>query len=125
MGERMYRSHVFLTSALAGGDWSVSRSGRFTHGERDPDTHRIGVCMGPVTLLDTVELRKILALPGIEIRHPSSPYYVAIPTELSRFLMHVHMESKSETLYEVKWSEAKWGEVKWSEVKCDEDMNGM
>jgi hypothetical protein len=26
--------HVFLTSALAGGEWSASRAGRFTPGER-------------------------------------------------------------------------------------------
>jgi hypothetical protein len=26
--------HIFLTSALAGGEWSASRPGRFTPGER-------------------------------------------------------------------------------------------
>jgi hypothetical protein len=34
--------HIFLTSALAGGDWSASRSGRFTPGERAGGTHWIG-----------------------------------------------------------------------------------
>jgi hypothetical protein len=28
--------HIFLTSALAGGEWSASRPGRFTPGERVP-----------------------------------------------------------------------------------------
>jgi hypothetical protein len=31
--------HVFLTSALVGGEWSASRHGRFTSGERTPGTH--------------------------------------------------------------------------------------
>jgi hypothetical protein len=29
----------FFTAALDGGEWSASRPGRFTHGERAPDTH--------------------------------------------------------------------------------------
>jgi hypothetical protein len=28
--------HIFLTSALAGGEWSASCLGRLTHGERAP-----------------------------------------------------------------------------------------
>jgi hypothetical protein len=32
-------THIFLTSALTGVKWSASRSGRFTPGERAPDTH--------------------------------------------------------------------------------------
>jgi hypothetical protein len=31
--------HDFLTSALVGGEWSASRSDRFTPGERAPGTH--------------------------------------------------------------------------------------
>jgi hypothetical protein len=34
--------HIFLTSALDGGEWSTSRPGRFTPEERAPGTHRIG-----------------------------------------------------------------------------------
>jgi hypothetical protein len=34
--------HIFLTSALVGGEWSTSRPGRFTPGERAPCTHWIG-----------------------------------------------------------------------------------
>jgi hypothetical protein len=33
--------HIFLTSALVGGEWSASRPGRFTPGERAPGTHCI------------------------------------------------------------------------------------
>jgi hypothetical protein len=31
--------HIFLTSALAEGEWSASRPGRFAPGERAPGTH--------------------------------------------------------------------------------------
>jgi hypothetical protein len=34
--------HIFLTSALVGGEWSVSRPGRFTAGEKALGTHWIG-----------------------------------------------------------------------------------
>jgi hypothetical protein len=33
--------HIFLTSALVGGEWSATRPGRFTPGERAPGTHWI------------------------------------------------------------------------------------
>jgi hypothetical protein len=39
--------HIFLTSALAGGEWSISRPCRFTPGERAPGTHSIGHWVGP------------------------------------------------------------------------------
>jgi hypothetical protein len=32
-------SHIFLTSALVGDEWSASRSGSFTPGEKAPGTH--------------------------------------------------------------------------------------
>jgi hypothetical protein len=34
--------HIFLTSALVGGEWSASLPSRFTPGERAPDVHWIG-----------------------------------------------------------------------------------
>jgi hypothetical protein len=54
--------------ALIGGEWSASRPGRFTPGERAPGTHWIGgwVCLR--TGLDDVEKRKFLTLPGLELR---------------------------------------------------------
>jgi hypothetical protein len=39
--------HIFLTSALVGGEWSASRPCRFTPEERAPGTHWIGGWVGP------------------------------------------------------------------------------
>jgi hypothetical protein len=47
-----------LTSALDGGEWSASRSGRFTSKERAPGTHWIG-WVDPRAVLDAVVKRKI------------------------------------------------------------------
>jgi hypothetical protein len=47
--------HIFLTSALDGGEWSASLPGHFTPGERDPYTHWIGGWVGPRASLDDVE----------------------------------------------------------------------
>jgi hypothetical protein len=60
--------NLFLTSALAGGEWSASRSGRFTPGERASGTHWIGGWVDPGAGLDDVEKRKFLTLPGLELR---------------------------------------------------------
>jgi hypothetical protein len=60
--------HIFLTSALDGGEWSTSRPGRFTHRERDPGTHWIGGWVNPRAGLDDVEKRKFLTLQGLELR---------------------------------------------------------
>jgi hypothetical protein len=56
--------HIFLTSALVGGEWSASRLGRFTPGERAPGTHWVGLREG----LDDVEKRKFLTLLRLERR---------------------------------------------------------
>jgi hypothetical protein len=45
----------FFTPALHGGEWSTSRPGRFTPGERVPGTHWIGGLVGPRAGLDVVE----------------------------------------------------------------------
>jgi hypothetical protein len=58
--------HIFLTSALAGGEWSASRPGLFTPGERVPGTHWIGGWVDPRAGLDDVE--KILDLTGNRTR---------------------------------------------------------
>jgi hypothetical protein len=57
--EWRYRSTHSLTSALDGGEWSVSRHGRFTARGRAPGTHWIGGWVGPRAVLDTVVKRKI------------------------------------------------------------------
>jgi hypothetical protein len=49
--------HIFLTSALVGRDWSASRSGNFTPGERDPGTHRRGDWVDLRAGLDDLEKR--------------------------------------------------------------------
>jgi hypothetical protein len=59
--------HIFLTSALVGGEWSASRPSRFTPRERTPNTHWIGGWVGPRAGLDNVEKRKFLTLPGLEL----------------------------------------------------------
>jgi hypothetical protein len=61
--------HIFLTSALAGGEWLVSRSGHFTPRETAPDTHWIGGWVALRDGLDAVELRKI-SNSGLPVRSP-------------------------------------------------------
>jgi hypothetical protein len=55
-----------MTSALDGGEWSASRSGRFTSGERATGAQWIGGCVDPRAGLNAVGKRKILPLPKIE-----------------------------------------------------------
>jgi hypothetical protein len=69
-GELDVKIHVFLTSALVGAEWSASRPGLFTFGERAPVD---GGCVGPRGGLDDVEIRKILPLPGLELRPLGRP----------------------------------------------------
>jgi hypothetical protein len=65
--------HIFLTSALTGGEWSASRPGRFTPTDIALGIHCIGCWMDPRAGLDDVEKRKFLTLPGLELRHLSRP----------------------------------------------------
>jgi hypothetical protein len=62
-------THVFLTSALFGGEWSASRPGRFAPGERAPGT----LWVGPRTGLDDVERRKCLPITGLKFRPLDRP----------------------------------------------------
>jgi hypothetical protein len=71
--------HEFLTSVLVGGIWSVSRSNRFTSGERAPGTHWIVGLVGLITGLD-------LTRTWTPTPWPSSPYPVAAPIVLSQLL---------------------------------------
>jgi hypothetical protein len=50
--------HAFLTSALHGGEWSASRPGRFTFGERASVTHWLGGSVGPRPGLVAMAKRK-------------------------------------------------------------------
>jgi hypothetical protein len=65
--------HIFLTSVLAGGEWSVSRPCRFTPGERAAGTHWIRDWVDPRVSLDNVEKRRFLTLPGLELRPLGRP----------------------------------------------------
>jgi hypothetical protein len=66
--------HIFLTSALAGGEWPASRPISFTPGERAPGTHWIGGWVDPRARVDDVEKRKFLTLPGLEPRPLGRPH---------------------------------------------------
>jgi len=52
-----------LTSALDGGEWSASRSGRFTQRVRAPGIHWIGGWVGPRAVLDAM-VKKKFAVPA-------------------------------------------------------------
>jgi hypothetical protein len=65
--------HISLILALAGGEWSASRPGRFTPGERAPGIHWIGGWVGHRAVLDDLEKRKFLTLPGLELQPLSHP----------------------------------------------------
>jgi hypothetical protein len=59
--------HVFLTSAVVGGEWSASRLGHIAPRERAPGTHCTGSWVGPRAGLDNMEKRKFLTLPELEL----------------------------------------------------------
>jgi hypothetical protein len=59
-------NHIFLTSALAAGKWSVSRPCRFNPGEIAPDDHWIGGWVHLRAGLDDVGKRKFLPLQELQ-----------------------------------------------------------
>jgi hypothetical protein len=65
----------FLSSTLDGGEWSASRPGRFTAGERVSGAHRIGNWVSPRAGLD--DLQTNFAADRIQIP-ASSQWSVAI-----------------------------------------------
>jgi hypothetical protein len=75
---------AFVTSALDGGEWSVSLPCRFIPGERAPGTYWIGGWVGLRASLDAKEERRI-SCPFRE-SNPGRPTRstVAVPSELSR-----------------------------------------
>jgi hypothetical protein len=64
--------HVFLTSALVGGERSASRPAALPAG-KGPGTHWIGGWVGPRAGLDAKEKRKFLTLPWLELRPVGRP----------------------------------------------------
>jgi hypothetical protein len=71
-GEVDVQIRIFLTSALAGSEWLVSRPCRFTPGERAPGTLWIGGSVGPTAGLDDVAKEKILDPTGTRTLTPRS-----------------------------------------------------
>jgi hypothetical protein len=67
------QTHVFLTSAIVGGEWSPSYPDRFNPGETAPGTHWIGGWVGPRVGVDDMEIRKFLPPLGLELRPLSRP----------------------------------------------------
>jgi hypothetical protein len=65
--------HVFLTSALVGGECSASPPSRFTPGGRAPGINWIGGWVGPRAGLDDMEKWKFLTLLGLEPRPIGRP----------------------------------------------------
>jgi hypothetical protein len=65
--------HIFLTSALVGGEWPASHPCRFTLGERAPGTHLTEGWVDPRAGLDNMEKRKFLTLSGLEFRPLGRP----------------------------------------------------
>jgi hypothetical protein len=63
---------IFLTLALARGEWSAARPGRFTPG-KEPVTHWIGGWVDLRAGVHDMEQRKMLTLPGLELRPLSHP----------------------------------------------------
>jgi hypothetical protein len=64
--------HIFLTSAVAGGEWPASPLGRFTPEEIAPGIHWIGSWVDPRAGLYDVE-KTFFILPGLELRPLSRP----------------------------------------------------
>ena len=81
----MYSSTLSLTSALDW-RWVVSATPRPLYPRQRPGTHIIGAWMGPRAGLDGGEN---LPTHRDSIPEPSSPYPVAIQTELTRYTQFI------------------------------------
>jgi hypothetical protein len=91
--------HIFLTSALVGDEWSVTRPSRFTPGERAPGTHWIRCWVGLRAGLDDMEKRKFLHPPELKLRplgRParSQPLY-RLPYSGSKYYPAIRLEGKT------------------------------
>jgi hypothetical protein len=93
LGEWKYSTTHSLIWALEGGEWSASRSGRFTLRERAPGTHWIGGWVGPSVILATEVKRKMPSPcqesnPRTPIVQPVAQHYTdwaitALPSKLT------------------------------------------
>jgi hypothetical protein len=73
--------HIFLTSALVGGEWSA------------PGSHWVGGWVGPRAGLDGMEKKKFWSLPGLKLQPLSCPacsqllYRVPVPVPVQIILL--------------------------------------
>jgi hypothetical protein len=96
--------HIFLTSALAGGECSAWCPDSCTTKERAPGSHWIG-WVDPRADLD-VENRNFLTLPGLEIKHliqPVASHYTdyAIPNIISN-IRHIFFPLKNQGTSQIR-----------------------
>jgi hypothetical protein len=66
-----------LISALGGGEWSASRSGRFIPREKAPGTHWIGGWAGIRAALDTAVVKRKIPSPSRESKPRTPSHYTA------------------------------------------------
>jgi hypothetical protein len=78
-----------LSSALAGGEWSASRPGRFNFRKRAPGTHWMGGSVDPKCGLDDLEKIKVLNLPGLKLSPTRSQSLYRLSFSGSTFLINV------------------------------------
>jgi hypothetical protein len=83
---------IFLTLALAGGEWSASRLSRLNSGERVSGTHWLWGWVDLRAGLDDLEKRKFLNLLGLELWPFSSPAYTDYAIQAS-FCLIVHYQT--------------------------------
>jgi hypothetical protein len=106
--------HIFLTWTLARGEWSASRPGRFTPGERAPGTNWIGGWVGSRACLDDMEKRKFLLLQGLEIwplgrpARSQSLYSLSYPGSLKKQGINkncatVNVEPDGNVIHKYEW----------------------
>jgi hypothetical protein len=97
--------HIFLTSALAGGEWSALVSGRLNPRERAPGMHFIGDWVDPKAGLDDVGKRKFLrhqdsnSNPLIIQPVPSRYTDYAIPAHVSCYIEYLYMSKDDRKTY--------------------------
>jgi hypothetical protein len=85
------QTHVFLTSALVGGEWPASHSGRFTPGERAAGTHLIGGWVDPQSRSGHGE-EKILDLTGT--RTPDSLVFQPVASRYTDYAIPAQNNSQ-------------------------------
>jgi hypothetical protein len=104
---------AFLTSELDGGDWSVSRLGRFTSEEIADEYSLHRNLVGAQSQPGSSREAKNIAMPGIE-QGPSSKYPVTISTEQSRLWLYIYIYIYIYTHTETLTIDKIWGPCTYS-----------